>query len=219
MSKNILTNLYDKIWQYFKKETDNEELFTSEELRRALQANSAVSLDNDLLVPNLVGTTGILTYERRAILCKQLPARAEGFLWTLVFSTSQNGFSLKSMYRQMANFESPILLVIKDTEGNVFGALTNRTLHKSNRFYGAAETLLFKFTPRFQAFYWTGNNVNFIKGNSGSLAIGYGDGKFGLWLNSDLHRGITQSCSTFDNEPLAPHEDFYVKDLECWAFI
>ena len=91
----------------------------SEELRRALYANSAISLDVEIIVPDLVGTTEILREEHREHLCRHLPARAEGYLWTLVFSTSQHGFSLNSMYRKMAKVESPILLVIEDTEGNV----------------------------------------------------------------------------------------------------
>ncbi|XP_043671039.1 nuclear receptor coactivator 7 isoform X9 [Vespula pensylvanica] len=196
-----------------------EVLSMSEELRRALYANSAVSLDNDIIVPDLVGTTEILSDEHREHLCRHLPARAEGYLWTLVFSTSQHGFSLNSMYRKMGKIESPILLVIEDTEGNVFGALTSCALHVSDHFYGTGESLLFRFTPRFQAFNWTGDNLYFIKGNNESLAIGAGDGKFGLWLDGDLYQGRTQSCSTYGNEPLAPHEDFVVKTLECWAFI
>lgn len=91
----------------------------SEELRRALYANSTVSLDAEIAIPDLVGTTEILSEEHRESLCRHLPARAEGYLWTLVFSTSQHGFSLNSMYRKMAKIESPILLVIEDTEGNV----------------------------------------------------------------------------------------------------
>jgi len=42
-----------------------------------------------------------------------------GYVWTLVFSTSQHGFSLNSMYRKMNRLESPILVVIEDTEHNV----------------------------------------------------------------------------------------------------
>ncbi|XP_035719633.1 oxidation resistance protein 1-like isoform X5 [Vespa mandarinia] len=196
-----------------------EVLSMSEELRRALYANSAVSLDNDIIVPDLVGTTEILSDEHREHLCRHLPARAEGYFWTLVFSTSQHGFSLNSMYRKMGKIESPILLVIEDTEGNVFGALTSCALHVSDHFYGTGESLLFRFTPRFQAFNWTGDNLYFIKGNNESLAIGAGDGKFGLWLDGDLYQGRTQTCRTYGNEPLAPHEDFVVKTLECWAFI
>lgn len=55
----------------------------------------------------------------REKLCGHLPARAEGYSWTLVFSTSQHGFSLNSLYRKLQRLESPILVVIQDTEGNV----------------------------------------------------------------------------------------------------
>ncbi|KAL6448820.1 hypothetical protein ACFW04_000528 [Cataglyphis niger] len=196
-----------------------EVLSMSEEVRRVLYANSAISLDNEIIVPDLIGTTEILSEEHREQLCRHLPARAEGYHWTLVFSTSQHGFSLNSMYRKMAKIESPILLVIEDTEGNVFGALTSCALHVSDHFYGTGESLLFRFTPKFQCFNWSGDNLYFIKGNNESLAIGAGDGKFGLWLDGDLYQGRTQSCSTYANDPLAPREDFVVKTLECWAFI
>lgn len=45
-----------------------------------------------------------------------------GYVWTLVFSTSQHGFSLNSLYRKMNRLESPILMVIEDTEHNVSAA-------------------------------------------------------------------------------------------------
>ncbi|GFG28325.1 hypothetical protein Cfor_09078 [Coptotermes formosanus] len=191
----------------------------SEELRRALYASNAASLDIELFIPDLVGVTEILSEEHRKKLCRHLPARAEGYVWTLMFSTSQHGFSLNSMYRKMNRLESPILLVIEDTEHNVFGALTSCALKVSDHFYGTGESLLFRFTPEFQVFNWTGDNMYFIKGNNESLAIGAGDGKFGLWLDGDLYQGRTQRCSTYSNEPLAPQEDFVVKAMECWAFI
>ena len=55
----------------------------------------------------------------REKLCGHLPARAEGYSWSLVFSTSQHGFSLNSLYRKMHKLESPILIVIEDTDHNV----------------------------------------------------------------------------------------------------
>ncbi|XP_031635692.1 oxidation resistance protein 1 isoform X13 [Contarinia nasturtii] len=177
------------------------------------------SFDQDFPLPDLIGTTEILTEEHREKLCGHLPARAEGYSWSLVFSTSQNGFSLNSLYRKLARIESPILIVIQDTENNVFGALTSCSLHVSELFYGTGESLLFKFNPSFKVFHWTGENLYFIKGNPESLSIGAGDGKFGLWLDGDLNLGRSQRCSTYANEPLAPQEDFVVKTLECWAFV
>ena len=50
----------------------------SEELRRALYASNAASLDIELFIPDLVGVTEILSEEHRKKLCRHLPARAEG---------------------------------------------------------------------------------------------------------------------------------------------
>ncbi|XP_073846657.1 TLD domain-containing protein mustard isoform X8 [Musca autumnalis] len=177
------------------------------------------SFDLDFPIPDLIGTTEILTEEHREKLCGHLPARAEGYSWSLAFSTSQHGFSLNSLYRKMQRLESPILIVIEDTEHNVFGALTSCSLHVSDHFYGTGESLLYKFNPSFKVFHWTGENLYFIKGNVESLSIGAGDGRFGLWLDGDLNQGRSQSCSTYGNEPLAPQEDFVIKTLECWAFV
>ncbi|XP_057666595.1 oxidation resistance protein 1 isoform X20 [Diorhabda carinulata] len=197
-----------------------EVLPMSEELRRAFYSSSAApSLDIELTPPDLVGTTEILTDHHRENLCRHLPARAEGYSWTLIFSTSQHGFSLNSMYRKMFKLESPILMVIEDTDNNVFGALTSCALQVSDHFYGTGESLLFSFTPEFKVFNWTGENLYFIKGNNESISIGAGDGKFGLWLDGDLYIGRSESCKTYGNDPLTPKVDFMVKTLECWAFI
>ncbi|CAH1962598.1 unnamed protein product [Acanthoscelides obtectus] len=197
-----------------------EVLPMSEEFRRAFYSTSgAPSLDIELQPPDLIGITEILTDHHRECLCRHLPARAEGYAWTLVFSTSQHGFSLNSMYRKMQKLESPILLVIEDTDNNVFGALTSCSLQVSEHFYGTGESLLFTFTPEFKVYNWTGENLYFIKGNNESLSIGAGDGKFGLWLDGDLYLGRSESCKTYGNDPLTPKVDFVVKTLECWAFI
>ncbi|XP_025195396.1 oxidation resistance protein 1 isoform X5 [Melanaphis sacchari] len=196
-----------------------EVLSMSDELRRAFYATSVNSLDFESYIPDLHGTTEILTEDHRKQLSRHLPARAEGYMWTLVFSTLQHGFSLNSMYRKMSKVESPILLVIQDTQNNVFGALTSCALKMSDHFYGTGESLLFTFCPDFQVYNWTGDNMYFIKGNNESLSIGAGDGKFGLWLDGDLNQGRTEACNTYGNEPLVNEQDFVVKILECWAFL
>lgn len=78
------------------------------------------------------------------------------------------------MYREMGKIDSPILLVIQDTNGAVFGALTSHPLRTSDLFYGTGESFLFTFYPDFEKFGWTGHNQYFIKGNSDSLVIGAG---------------------------------------------
>jgi len=56
---------------------------------------------------------------RRPIIAVTISFCSPGYTWTLVFSTLQHGFSLNSMYRKMSKVESPILLVIQDTQNNV----------------------------------------------------------------------------------------------------
>ncbi|XP_063834374.1 oxidation resistance protein 1 isoform X3 [Ostrinia nubilalis] len=121
-----------------------EVLSMSDELRRALYSSGA-SIDMEFSPPDLIGTSEIFTMEIREKLCTVLPARAQGYMWSLTFSTSQHGFSLASMYRKMQRVDSPVLLVIQDTDNNVFGALTSCALHPSEHFYGTGESLLFSF--------------------------------------------------------------------------
>ena len=94
-------------------------------------------------------------------LCKHLPARAEGYSWTLIYSSSKHGFSLKTMYREMLKYETPVLLVIEDTFGtvsphfctflNTFSEITSVLRHKSL----IAFTFYFKkaLKPKFLRFY------------------------------------------------------------------
>lgn len=50
---------------------------------------------------------------------KAMPGRIEGYPWTLVFSTENNGFSLSTMYRCLQSIDSPVLLAIMSTEKHV----------------------------------------------------------------------------------------------------
>ena len=48
-----------------------------------------------------------------------------------------------------------------------------------------------------------------FRGNVDSLSFGAGEGQFGLYLDSSLYQGRSQSCSTFNNQPLVPGGDKY----------
>lgn len=183
-----------------------------------------------LPLPELHGKSDILEQSHIRELSMFLPARAEGYAWTLAFTTTNMGFSLKSLYRSLSKYEGPVLLIIKDTEDAVFGAFCSCSLRPSESFYGTGETYLFKFSSvvsssssnpitQFKRFQWTGDNLYFIKGNLDSLVLGAGEGSFGLWLDEDLYHGTTHPCRTFNNEPLTNHEDFVVKVIECWCFM
>ncbi|XP_052389660.1 oxidation resistance protein 1 isoform X2 [Carassius gibelio] len=168
--------------------------------------------------PSLNEPSILLQPDQIEKLAKHLPPRTIGYPWSLAFSTSKHGMSIKSLYRAMQGQESPVLMVIKDSDGQLFGALASEPLKVSDSFYGTGETFVFTFCPEFEVFKWTGDNMFFVKGDMDSLAFGGGGGEFGLWLDGDLYHGRTHSCKTFGNPMLSKTEDFYVQDIEIWAF-
>lgn len=172
----------------------------------------------ELPLPDLLAPSEILQEDHIKELYTLLPARAVGYPWTRIYSTSHDGFHLKSLYRKMGDFEGPVLLAIQDTKGAVFGALLSAPMRQSDSFYGTGESFLYTFHPSFRVFKWTGENDYFIKGNMDSLCIGASEGHFGLWLDGDLYRGTSVRCQTFANEPLASSDDFVIRTLEAWGF-
>ncbi|XP_030645613.1 oxidation resistance protein 1b [Chanos chanos] len=167
---------------------------------------------------DLLQTDQIEKVRREGTLAKNLPPRTIGYPWTLAFSTCKHGMSIKSLYRAMQGLDSPVLMVIKDSDGQLFGALASEPFKVSEGFYGTGETFLFSFCPDFEVFKWTGDNMFFIKGDMDSLAFGGGGGEFGLWLDGDLYHGRSHSCKTFGNPMLSKKEDFFVQNIEIWAF-
>lgn len=179
--------------------------------------DTPVLFTEDFLDPVLNGESNIMHLEEIQKLSPHLPLRVTGHPWNLIYGTARDGFSLKNMYRSMNDIASPVLLVIKDTEGQIFGAFSSTAIHVSSCFYGNGETFLFSFMPQLKVFKWTGKNTLFLKGDTDLLAIGGGSGKFGLWLDGDLNHGGSQPCETFNNEILSPKEEFLIQDLEVWT--
>jgi len=71
---------------------------------------------------------------------------------------------------------------------------------------------------RFKAFPYSGINDYMIYCEPGALSVGGGDGRYGLWLDGVLERGVSASCLTFGNEPLSEEAGgkFEVLGVEVW---
>ncbi|XP_015678214.2 oxidation resistance protein 1 [Protobothrops mucrosquamatus] len=175
-------------------------------------------LEPEAFRPNLSDPSELLQLDQIEKLTKQLPPRTIGYPWTLVYSTAKHGMSLKTLYRTMAGLDTPVLLVIKDSDGQIFGALASEPFKVSDGFYGTGETFLFTFCPEFEVFKWTGDNMFFLKGDMDALAFGGGGGEFALWLDGDIYHGRSHSCKTFGNRTLSKKEDFIIQDIEIWGF-
>ncbi|XP_071594293.1 oxidation resistance protein 1 isoform X4 [Heliangelus exortis] len=194
------------------------EITTREDTNSKQAASIKTDLEPEAFRPNLSDPSELLQPEQIEKLTKSLPPRTIGYPWTLVYSTAKHGMSLKTLYRAMLGLDTPVLLVIKDSDGQVFGALASEPFKVSDGFYGTGETFMFTFSPDFEVFKWTGDNMFFIKGDMDSLAFGGGGGEFALWLDGDLYHGRSHSCKTFGNHTLSKREDFTIQDIEIWAF-
>ncbi|KAM9260571.1 TLD domain-containing protein 2 [Cariama cristata] len=161
--------------------------------------------------------SSILQDEEIQELGTHLPLRLTQQPWHLLYCTGRDGFSLRTLYRGGGQRGSPALLLIRDTEAQAFGAFSASTIHCSNGFYGTGENFLFSFSPELKVFRWTGRNNFFMKGDVDLLMVGGGSGRFGLWLDGDLHHGGSHPCETFNNETLSSREEFCVQDLEVWG--
>ena len=179
------------------------------------------SVDFSMIAP-MDEESELMNNSQRIYLAHKIPPKLECHKWILAFSTSKNGFSLRNMIMKISSYVQggALLLVMSDTDNNVFGAFLNSIPKINDRFEGTGETFLFKLRPETKTFNWTGENNFFYRVNNEELIVGSSKGKFGLWIDRDLYKCRSQACATFDNEPLAGNskEDFTLKTLEAWVF-
>ncbi|GAB7361246.1 hypothetical protein MBLNU230_g1307t1 [Neophaeotheca triangularis] len=70
---------------------------------------------------------------------------------------------------------------------------------------------------RFKAFPYTGENDFTIYCQPDFLSAGGGDGRYGLWLDQKLSKGLSDTCPTFGNEPLSDDgTKFDILGVEVW---
>ncbi|KAM4786895.1 nuclear receptor coactivator 7 isoform 4-T6 [Cyanocitta cristata] len=210
----------DMIDNFFSEPTTKSwEIITVEEAKRRKSVCSYYEEeDDDDTLPILKHHSALLENMHIEQLARRLPARVQGYPWRLAYSTLEHGTSLKTLYRKSASLDSPVLLVIKDMDNQIFGAYATHPFRFSDHYYGTGETFLYTFSPHFKVFKWSGENTYFINGDTTSLELGGGGGRFGLWLDADLYHGRSNSCSTFNNDILTKKEDFIIQDVEVWTF-
>jgi len=71
-----------------------------------------------------------------------LPRRYRDYAsWELIYSLSDHGSSFITLYDKIVD-KGPLIMVIKDTQDQVFGAYIPESVHVSTRFYGSGECFL-----------------------------------------------------------------------------
>jgi hypothetical protein len=147
-----------------------------------------------------------------------LPHNLRMYEWERVFCISRDGDAFFTML-EMCNTFKHTLIVIKTTTGNILGGFASETWKDQdgydyrNSFYGTGICFLFSDFPsnsdpdKKLSFYpWTGvnNYCQICDVDRGKIAMGGGEGDFGLIIDDAFQRGSTGRCSTFNNPTLVP---------------
>lgn len=152
--------------------------------------------------------------------------------WHCIYNLDQHGVSLGTLYSKCFDYRDKLgerpgfVLVVKDSNGSIFGAFVNEYFRPASSYFGNGECFLYKTEMlkqggmRFKAFPWTGLNDYQMYCTLDFLSVGGGDGKYGLWLDDRLEKGISSSTLTFGNEALPNNVEegrtFAVDTVEIW---
>lgn len=184
---------------------------------------------------------GLLHDSEAELLRTHLPAnQREATKWNLVYSLEQHGVSLNTLYHRAQAIKTGLMLVIKDTGGSLFGAYLSDSLRPSVGYYGTGQCFLWKSLcngdkavthestgtssagaeseSQVQVYHATGINEYLIHSEVNFIALGGGDGAFGLWIDQELLNGFSNPCPTFNNPCLSTTPQFKCQGLELWTF-
>ncbi|RKO83692.1 TLDc domain-containing protein, partial [Blyttiomyces helicus] len=148
------------------------------------------------------------------------PLLREAPVWTLVYSLEQHGISLNTLYQLTSERDGPQLLVIRDANGGVFGAFGSDHFAVRSGYYGTGTCFLWKKLSdgELVAYAATGKNDYLMLSEPHFIALGGGNGDFGLWIDDELYHGHSAPCDTFNNDQLSSTVEFRIVGLEVWAF-
>jgi len=138
----------------------------------------------------------------------------------LLFNSNDHGARLATM---MARSQSEALncsaqlLLVQDTNYHVFGLFCHGGWHDEPVYFGQDTTFVFQMAPQLRVFRWSKANTCFMIATPTYIAAGGGD-NFALWLDSNLKRGSSKPCMTFNSPTLASSGDFDVMAVELWGF-
>jgi len=165
-------------------------------------------------------TIPVLTEYLAEIIRSRLPnLLQEATTWNLLYSMDQHGARLSTLYRNIKE-QGPCVVVLKNSENEVFGAFVSEPFDPSSRgFFGTPECFLWKSKKyQFKKYSATGLNQYFMLADPTFIAMGGGNGNFGLYLDEDIQFGYTSTCDTFDNEILTEDNEFECYGCEIWGF-
>jgi len=188
----------------------------------------------------------LLSKEQMMSIWDELPDRISSVKPTIAYSSDEHGVSLTTFFTMVDKYE-PSILVVRNTNKEVFGAYCSTSWGQRNqkddqglrmRYFGTGETFLFKFkegSTSATKYEWVKKYDSesseeeegkqkkdrskelFMSADNTMITIGGGGGT-ALYLDENLRFGRTETCSTFNNDPLCTATDFSISAIEVFGF-
>ncbi|GFP82701.1 tld domain-containing protein 1 [Phtheirospermum japonicum] len=145
--------------------------------------------------------------------------------WKLLYHSSAHGMSFNTFLGHMQ--DGPSVLIIKDTEGCIYGGYASQPWEKHADYYGDMRSFLFQLHPKASIFRPTGANHNIqwcgVNFSSESIPNGIGFGgrvnHFGLFITANFDQGHTFTCTTFGSPCLSNTSKICPETVECWGVV
>jgi hypothetical protein len=241
MKPNGITRVYNFIVSTEDVESFYPILAAHQTLSQEVFLENTLNLDHALAeqssekdeVLTLIDQSSILQTNNFNLLYKYIPTRHKIYNLKLLYTSTQDGKSLNTFYNK-AFGHCPTLLVIKDTNGHVFGYYATEEWSRNSSYYGTGESFLWSLLPQFHVYQWTKKNTYFQYSNHECIFIGGGTshlemkrnqtdtpidmGYYGLSLDGNLSKGTSHTCDTYLNRTLSATAEFAVESIELWCF-
>lgn len=165
------------------------------------------------------GESEIVTFEQLKRVVRSLPPRYSLDKWVLIYSISRDGTSMKRFFESCEAAQSTAsLIVIRDADGEVFGGFSTATWAVQKGFYGNADSFVFAFDQKgsFTKYGWSGLNDFYQLCNKDQIAFG-GGGNFAFSCQSNLSKGTSGPCSTYECPRLTTTDMFECRLFEVWS--
>ncbi|XP_065174655.1 MTOR-associated protein MEAK7-like [Sycon ciliatum] len=146
--------------------------------------------------------------------------------WRQVFDTKQHGQSFATMLQKLEKVGGPSLLVVRDSDGYVFGGFASVPWTISSQYQGDNSCFLFSLSRGMGIFNAGEYNDHFMYLNHemetlpNGLAMGGQPGYYGLFLAADFgsgHSHAEPTCTTYNSPQLSKEKEFVVSRVEVWA--
>uniref|UniRef100_A0A670YXC6 MTOR-associated protein MEAK7 n=1 Tax=Pseudonaja textilis TaxID=8673 RepID=A0A670YXC6_PSETE len=145
--------------------------------------------------------------------------------WQLLFASRIHGESFTQLCGHIVS-KGPCLLVLKDTDGYIFGGFSSCSWEVKPQFQGNDTCFLFSISPSLAVFTCSGYNNHYMYLNHGQQTMPNGLGMggqheyFGLWVDSNFGQGHSKAkprCTTYNSPQLSAKENFLLDSMEVWA--